>query len=403
MKKTIAIIFASAILILLCACGKEQYMQGKIEIHGMVGLSDMLNEFNVSKRQSSNDDCQPVDLEIEDWEAAYISYLSYLNGLEHADRYTYSLIYVDKDEIPELVVDTGYEAGGCRIVTFHDGILDEWQSDRLNVTYIEKGNLICNSDGNMGYYYHNVYTIQDGKWRFVEGGQWGDGPGGIQFDENENWLVVHYWNGENEDAEWWSGDKVSKEEYDARLNNVYPMQQEVYPERYYIFKEIYSILETDNVSSAGHRYELVVEDLTWTEAESACREKGGYLASITSWEEFEWIQEQIIAENKTDITFFVGANNSKENGRKHGFCWIEAESGTYYDMIDLYNAFAFWQGGEPSYRGLTETGVEVREDSVVLIYSNSDKRCYIDDVPNDILSAAPSYSGKIGYICEYDD
>lgn len=264
--------------------------------------------------------------EFEDWKAAY---LSYLDAYEYADRCTYSLIYVDEDDIPELMIDTGYEAGGCFILTFHDGVLDGWQSDRLNVTYIEKGNLICNSDGNMGHYYDNVYTIQDGKWCFVEGGYWGDGPDGVQFDENGSYIEVYYWNGKNENVDWWSGKEVSREEYESHLNSVYPTERAVYPERYYILKEMRSILRTGDVSSAGHRYELVVEDLTWTEADTLCREKGGYLAAITSWEELERIQEQMIAENKTDITFFVGAKNPMERnmGGTWGYHWFEPESG----------------------------------------------------------------------------
>ena len=343
--------------------------------------------------------------EYEDWKAAY---LSYLDAYEYADRCTYSLIYVDEDEIPELMIDTGYEAGGCFILTYHDGVLDGWQSDRLNVTYIEKGNLICNSDGNMGYYYDRVYTIQDGKWRYVEGGKYGDGPDGVQFDENGDYIgvYVYIWNGEAENAGYWDGDEISEEEYKARLNSVYPTEQKMHPERYYILKEICSVLRTGDVSSAGHRYELVVEDLTWTEADTLCREKGGYLAAITSWEELERIQEQMIAENKTGITFFVGAKNPMERnmGGTWGYHWFEPESGAKYDMLDLYDAlFGFWLDDEPSYTGLTEDGEEVVEDCVVLLYLKEDERCYINDVPDDILSAAPSYSGKIGYICEYDE
>ncbi len=182
--------------------------------------------------------------EFEDWKAAY---LAYLDALESADRYTYSLIYVDEDEIPELMLDRGYEAGGCFILTYHDGILDGWQSRRLNVTYIEKGNLICNSDGNMGHYYDNIYTIQEGKWCFVEGGHWGDGPDGIQFDENENYIEVYYWNGENEDVNWWSGEEMSREEYESHLNSVYPTEQAMQPDKYYSMKDICSILRTGEV------------------------------------------------------------------------------------------------------------------------------------------------------------
>lgn len=320
------------------------------------------------------------------------AYLSYLDGFEYADECTYSLIYVDEDDIPELVIDNGYEAAGCIVLTFHNGVLDAWQSDRLNFTYIEKGNLICNSDGNMGYYYDYVYTIQDGKWCYVDGGVWGDPSDGPQFDENEEYIYVYQWDEE----------EVSEEEYGNRLNEVYPLEQAKHPEKYYILKEIRSVLETGDVTSAGHRYELVVEDLTWKEAEVLCREKGGYLATITTWEEMERIQEQMILEDKANVTFFVGANNESDQ-HSFGYHWIEPESGETYDMLNLYNAlFGFWLEGEPSYTGLTESGEEVDEDYVVLFYRKSDERCYLNDVPDDILSASPSYTGRVGYICEYE-
>ncbi len=166
-----------------------------------------------------------------------------------------------------------------------------------------------------------------------------------------------------------------------------------------------SILKTGDVTSAGHRYELMVEDLTWEEAAALCREKGGYLATITSWEEMERIQDQIISEKKSNITFFVGANN-KDEENSFGYHWIESESQiVYYSMLSFYKALFenFWLEGEPSYTGLTESGVEVDEDYVVLFYRKSDDRCYLNDVPDDILSAAPSYSGRVGYICEYEN
>lgn len=320
------------------------------------------------------------------------AYLAYLDDFKPAGDCTYSLIYVDEDDTPELVINSGYEAGGCILLTFHEGVLDEWQSSRLNFTYIEKGNLICNSDGNMGYYYDYVYTIQDGKWEYVDGGVWGDPSDGPQFDENEEYIYVYQWDGED----------VSEEEYEARLNEVYPPDKQKRPERYYILKEIRSILETGAVTSADHRYELVVEDLTWKEAEALCREKGGYLATIMTWDEMERIEEHIISEDKTNVTFFVGANN-EESDNTFGYHWIEP-GGETYDMLYLYDAlFGFWLEGEPSYTGLTEDGEEVDEDYVVLFYRKSDERCYLNDVPNDILSAAPSYAGKVGYICEYEE
>lgn len=55
-------------------------------------------------------------------------------------------------------------------------------------------------------------------------------------------------------------------------------------ERYYIASEIRSILSTGNVTSAGHRYELLEGDMTWEESRLACELRGGYLTAITSWE-----------------------------------------------------------------------------------------------------------------------
>lgn len=410
-------IYAVCIAAVLCACGKEETRQGTdagiqreqdavqdtVEAEEGENLppSEVMDEPEEETAREPGENGMPEEvLEPEDgsdvlaepdgWRAAYLEYLSQTE-LEIPVPCTYSLIYVDGDDIPEVVIDTGVEAGGCSILTYHDGSVDELQTMRLNFTYIERGNLLCNADGNMGYYYDTVYSIRDGKWIYVDGGEYGDGPDGIQFDDDGVPITVYSWNEQD----------VSEEEYNRRLEAIYPSQNAVYPERYYILNDFRALISTGEVASADHRYELAVQDLTWQEAEALCRDRGGYLATITSVEELERIQAQMEAEDKTDITFYVGADN--ERGKdSFGYHWTEAD-GTTYNMLDHYNAlFAFWMKGEPSYTGLTEDGVEVEEAYVVLLYRKAEARCYLNDVPNDILSAAPSYAGRIGYICEYD-
>ncbi|MCM1304671.1 MAG: C-type lectin domain-containing protein [Lachnospiraceae bacterium] len=348
---------------------------------------EMCRRFSVVKEQEHtawDDSC------LEEWKQAY---LDHLEAYESADTWTYSLICVDDDEIPELVCNTGFEAGGVEILTFHDHVLDVWQSARLNVTYIEGRNLICNSDGNMDHYYDHIYTIQDGKWVYVDGGTYGNGSDGIQLDENENLIYVYNWGGES----------VDKEEYQVRLNAVYPEEQGMRPQQYYILDEIISLLRTGDVASSGHRYELIVEDVTWKEARRLCQERGGHLATVTSREELERLQERIIAEDKENVTFFVGATRENAGDIPFGYRWLEPGSKDGYNMLMLYNAlFRYWLEGEPSYTGVTEDGREVREGYVVLFYRRSDGRCYLNDVPDDILDAAPSYAGRVGYICEYE-
>lgn len=325
---------------------------------------------------------------MEPWEQAY---LDYLDGFGVSSSCTYSLIFVDEDEIPELVIDSGVEAGGCQILTWHEGVLDVLQTSRLYFTYVEKGNLLCNSEGNMGYYYDNVYTMKDGMWEFVGGGTYSDPPDGPKFDENDDYIYEYHW----------LEQPVEKSEYEQKFHAIYPEKAAKTPEAYYIKDEMYSILKTGETTSVSHRYELIVEDLTWTEACKACEEKGGYLATLTSREEFERVQEQIISEEKKAVTFFVGANRVD----RFGFGWLEPGKPEGYSMLDLYNALfaGFWLEGEPSYEGITEDGREVKEEYVSILYRSSDERCYLNDVPEDILSAAPSYGGRIGYICEYDE
>ena len=141
-------------------------------------------------KEASQEAMPEKERELKEWERAY---LEYVEALEYNDSYTYSLIYVDEDEIPELVADSGFEAGGCQILTWHEGKTDVLQTSRLHFTYLEKGNLLCNSAGNMGFYYDNVYTIEDGLWSFVGGGTYGDSEDGPQFDENGDFVYEYHW------------------------------------------------------------------------------------------------------------------------------------------------------------------------------------------------------------------
>lgn len=408
-KIILAFCITCCIFTVLCACGQKASTQEN-GVGEKRGQSDNETsepaengtgeEQEYGRDKEGREESAPVQDEeepaardysgIEDWKLAY---LVYLDEREDAACCTYTFIYVDDDDIPELVIDSGYEAGGCQILTWHDGVLDELQTWRLEFSYIEKENLLCNSSGISEYYYDRFFSITDKKWEYVAGGEWGNGEDGVQFDENGNFIFVYSWNGEI----------VGEAEYRARLNAVYPKEKAADPSceaKYYILSEICSILITGENASAGHRYELILEDVAWKDADELCKEKGGYLATITSWEELERIQAQIIAEEKEDISFWVGANNESN----HGFCWLEPGTENGYNMAELFDAlFHFWSMGEPSYRGFTEDGVKVEEDYVILFYQREAGRCYISDVPNDILAASPSYEGKIGYICEYDE
>lgn len=132
------------------------------------------------------------------WVQAYISYLKSSGYSEEA-----ALIYVDNDDIPELVLSDGVEAGGCRILTYHAGNIDILQTNRLNFVYVPYSGILDNSDGHMDYYYDYIYEIRNGKWESIAVGEY---EGYIDGDE---YILTYFWN----------GDEVSEDEYTDNVNN----------------------------------------------------------------------------------------------------------------------------------------------------------------------------------------
>lgn len=160
----------------------------------------------------------------------------------------------------------------------------------------------------------------------------------------------------------------------------------------------------NKTNEQSHRYELIVEDITWTEAEQSCKDKGGYLATITSKEEFELLTKQIVDEKKTKISFFIGATRDENyvNHSSGGIAYHWVHDGSDIDLYDEETK-EFWLADEPSFYGRKADGSKLDEQYVDMIYREADKRCYFNDVADDILAQVPSFSGSVGYICEYDE
>lgn len=143
------------------------------------------------------------------WQQAYIDYIV-SKGSDSGGEY--GLIYLDEDDIPELVRIGGCEADGCQIVSWYAGMVYESPLRRLNFSYIEKENLLCNSEGLMGYYYDIVYRLEEGKLVEVAAGYYGiEDNSEVQFDETGEPVYWYEWNGK----------EMSSEEYQQKLQEVY--------------------------------------------------------------------------------------------------------------------------------------------------------------------------------------
>lgn len=122
-----------------------------------------------------------------------------------------ALIQISDDGTPQLALIGAGEACGDKILNYANGIVTELQTARLHFTYIQGSNLLCNSDGYMGYYYDYVYRIENGQFVQIGTGEYGDPAGGPQTDANGKEIYEYQWNQQ----------VVSEEQYNQQLNAVY--------------------------------------------------------------------------------------------------------------------------------------------------------------------------------------
>ncbi len=313
------------------------------------------------------------------WQSAYRTYINENSWLESYYA-NYTLIYLDDDDIPELFFNLDGDMYGDFVLTYYDHRLNILHLYRRSSTFIPRTGLICNNSGHRGYYPVMIYKLSKGEFIDVAFGSTDDA--GYPGDEGD---FTYEFNGVS---------LSSREEYNSEINKVYPVKEEVRlaEDEYYRQSEILSILDTGHSSSYGHRYEIVLGDMTWEEAKQACIDKGGYLVTITSPEERKIISEMIESEGKRAYCLFVGYKSEQ---------WLNSDGTTYPE--------AGWHGlREYSYPGYSSKIPICNELGYgwnyigLLKYSSETKQVYVFDAPNDLLEKLPHYSWRIGYICEYD-
>ncbi len=136
------------------------------------------------------------------------AYENYANN--YVSDYSFSFIYLDDDEIPELVLHGDCEAAGNIICTYYNGSVVELNTQRLSFDYLEKQGLLCNSTGNMGYYFDNIFNLKDGEFTNVVSGEYWE-----TYDDNGN--IVTDANGIIVFSYSWNGQQVTADEYDELL------------------------------------------------------------------------------------------------------------------------------------------------------------------------------------------
>lgn len=236
-----------ALSLLLASCGKEAPQpasdpnggkSGREQTEGNpqagteaeTGGKTSSKEAKASTAAESGPEQKPVSA--ASWKLAYTDHL---NEQDPEQWKGYALIYINNDDIPELVKVGNSEAAGCTIATYTDSEskINETVLDRLYFTYIERGNLLCNSEGVMDYYYDIVYSMNDKNLlQMKEEGRYGlldDSE--LKTDEAGRPVYKYQWNGE----------AMTKTEYEKALNEVYDSAKAVPG---YDWEKLYTLEET---------------------------------------------------------------------------------------------------------------------------------------------------------------
>lgn len=130
-----------------------------------------------------------------------------------------------------------------------------------------------------------------------------------------------------------------------------------------------------------HSYEFIREDVSWTQAQQRCYERGGHLANIS--DEAERQQIITLAEQNGVEKIWVGCH--RENAQ---LIWENDEQVEYY----------VWGKGEPS--GY-DSGDRVTED-YLLLWKFNGEWVYNDSRDDPVKDYPDMYSGQIGFVCEYE-
>ena len=204
MRKRLISVYISAILLFyICGCAQTVADTSIIESESVE--TENTESIYIIEPGLTQDN----PYEMQDWQAAYAEYIE---NVEYAAYNKYALIYVDEDDIPELVICTGTVATACTVLTFHDRQVDALQTWSLQCNYIEKKNLYWDAGGQMGEFYDQVYTIENGKWVHVEGGEY------IAKLDEDGLITDEY-------DYAWEGEAVSEDTYYENLHAVYDIEE----------------------------------------------------------------------------------------------------------------------------------------------------------------------------------
>lgn len=151
-----------------------------------------------------------------------------------------------------------------------------------------------------------------------------------------------------------------------------------------------------------HQYQIVIEDCTWYDALTRCSTQGGYLARISSPEEYQYIVDMLNSRGYTNIHFYLGG---RRDDTGDDYYWVNEQNEFMGECLNSSDSWcgSYWYPDEPSFRdtGSDATGEIVENVMNLFCVSGS---WYLNDSSDNLAGNYPDLlSGKVGYIIEYEE
>ncbi|MBQ4464795.1 MAG: hypothetical protein II916_02360 [Oscillospiraceae bacterium] len=148
--------------------------------------------------------------------------------------------------------------------------------------------------------------------------------------------------------------------------------------------------ETDDEEETGEkRFEVYAGDVTWSQAQARCKEKGGHLAYIKSQADWDAVMAAVRkADGSLSYLWVGGETTIQEDGETVVAKWTDGSSTSYLDSAKL------WFGHEPS--GRDGNTIE----PYMMLWNPGSGWSFNDNSDSCVKIYA---SGTIGYVCQFDE
>lgn len=157
-----------------------------------------------------------------------------------------------------------------------------------------------------------------------------------------------------------------------------------------------SVSDVADPQDSSHSYRLVRSDCSWTEAFRRAIAAGGYLAHIDTADEFSFLSKEAENAGMKDLRLRLGAR--RDEGGNEYYPVDDTNQLVKSTLLNASDSWCanFWMKGEPSFRD-----GDIKETCLDMFYYGEEGRWVLNDVPDDIISVVPGFSGQLGYIIEF--